>query len=339
MSGDVHWNMVPLLVPCSASPFVEARHAYTVNQGSTTVTFSSSVKPSASFAGSASFSGVTSAPTGSAGTQLRVGSTDDFTLGSGDFTIECWATANTLAPPADSGLDEMIPHVLVERAHGSGGNAGDWSLQVDTYRIQGTPDQFRYKFGFYCVEYSASAMMLEGSDIAAGFFDWLHIAVTRNGNEWVLWRQGIPDARVLATPTMVSPSPGADIRVGNSVADTSNLGNAQSFGRSFDGYITGVRLTKGYCRYGRSFQRCFVDMNAPPGLPFPEAIDSGDYSGPTFAGDTGPAGTNAVGEPLQGPAGSGGGGVAVALPPPTPQYDVHNETQTRRLIEAASRRV
>lgn len=340
MTVDAHWNLVPCLVPCSATPFVEARHGYTVNQGTTTVTFSSSVKPSAEFAGSASFSGVTSAPTGTNGTMLRIPSTDDFTLGAGDFTIECWVTTNGAQPPADSGLDEMIPHVLIERAHGSGGNAGDWSLQLDTYRIKrpSLPDIFQYKFGFYCVEYSASAMMMEGSDVATGAIGWVHIAVTRNGNEWTLWRAGLPDARVIATPTMVSPSPGADIRLGNSVADTSNLGNAQSFGRSLDGYITAARITKGYCRYSRSFASCFTAMNAPPGLPLPETEDAGDYSGATYTGATGAQGANATGEPQQGPDGDISGGVAVALPAVLPRYDQQNEQQTRRLIEAASRR-
>src|SRR3990167_10885722 len=274
MSTDWVWNNVPLLVPCSASPFVEARHGYTVSQGDTKVTFESSVKQGAAWAGSAYFSGVTSAATGNLGTQLRVGSTDDFTLGSGDFTIECWATADSLQPPADTGVNEFVPHTLIERGSASGGAAGNWSLQYNAIRTQGAPDVITYSVGFYCVEYAAGALMLEAT--VGGGLGWRHWAVTRNGDEWTLWLNGVPMDRQISTVTIVSPSPGADIRIGNSIADTSNLGNAQSFGRSFEGYIADVRITKGYCRYGRSFEQCFVDMDAPPGAPLPDTEDTGD---------------------------------------------------------------
>lgn len=339
MTVDTHWNMVPLLVPCSASPFVEARHAYTVSQGDTTVTFDSGVKPSADFAGSAYFSGVTSAATGNLGTQLRLGSTDDFTLGNGDFTIEAWISSDSAVAPVDTGVNEMVPHTIVERGSGSGGSAGNWSLQINSYRVQGAPDTFAYKLSFYCVEYAAGSVMLEGADLTTGTFGWVHVAVTRNGDEWTLWRAGMPDNRVTSSVTIVTPSPGADIRIGNSIADTSNLGNAQpTTGRSFNGYIAGVRITKGYCRYGRSFEQAFVDMNAAPGLPFPETEDTGDYTGSTFTGPRGAQGANATGEPQQGPDGEGGAGIPLTLPAPALRYDQQNEDQCRRLIEAASRR-
>lgn len=343
MSLDRYWNNVPLLVPGSASPFVEARHGYTVTQGTTTVTFDSGVKPGAAWAGSAYFSGVTSGATGNDGTQLRLASSDDFTLGTGDFTIEAWIASDSAQPPADSGANELIPHTIIAREDTIGGSAGNWSLQLTTYRtkVPPDPDEISVTLAFYCVDHAAGSFLLESGTLPlGGTFDFTHVAVTRNGNEFQLWIAGEPNDRAISTPTIVSAS--AAIRIGNSISEKSNLGITQTFGRSFDGYIADVRITKGYARYTRTFTPAFDALQfAPPNGPLPDEDDTGDYTSSgvasTYQGATGAAGVGPDGPPEDGEEG-GGVGISISLPDPTPQYDQRNETETRRIIQDALRR-
>lgn len=352
MTLDPYWNQVPLLVPCATDPFVESRHAYTVTQGTVDVELSTSVKPGAAWVGSADFVTNTttrSGATGNDGTQLRLASTDDFTLGSGDFTIECWASTSNAAMPQDDYGDSthFTPHALIERSNGTA--QGSWAIQFLTYRVENPPgpDKPYYYISFYCGDYAPSTAMMRvdtgsGTDNAVPI-GWHHYAVTRNGNEWTLWMDGVPLERVIATTTILSPSgAGADIRIGNSILETDSGGNAQngvgSYGRAHHGYIADVRVTKGYCRYGRSFEPCFVDMDAAPGAPLPTSEDTGDYSSESYRGATGATGAAASGEPLEGEPGEGRVSLNIALPSPTPQYDQQNESETRRTIMDALRR-
>src|SRR3990167_6922853 len=215
---DPHWNTVPLLVMCQTDPFVDERHGYTVTEGGSGVTLDTGVKPFASVTGSAYFSGVSSQPTGNAGTQLRVGSTDDFTLGTGDFTIEAWAAYTTAPMPADIGVDEFVPYPIIERSNGTAG--GSWALQLLVERVQAPPDPdyTKYHISFYAGDYHATNAMLQAIIGTAPYgvlpSGWHHYAVTRNGNEFTLWVDGIPYDREVSTVDIASPGgAGADIRI------------------------------------------------------------------------------------------------------------------------------
>lgn len=346
MTLDRFWNNVVLLVPLSAEPFTEDRHGYTVNQGTTDVEMTD---PEVTYIFDnvpvAVFLGETSAASGNNGTQLRIGSTDDFTLGSGDFTIEAWCSYAGGAPPDDTSIgveapDEYTPYPIIERSNGTA--TGAWSLEFYSNRNHldaPAEDEITQYITFYCGDYAASsAMMSFQQDVDDPFSQWHHYAVTRNGNEWTLWMQGVPVDRQIATTTIATPSgAGADIRIGNSILDTSSSGFSQTDGRGFPGWIGQVRITKGYARYTRSFEPAFIDLNAPPGAALPSGNDEGDYSGSTYRGATGAQGNPATGEPEPGEPGQGKVSLSVVLPDPPAQYDVRDQNETRRVIMDAMR--
>lgn len=87
---------------------------------------------------------------------------------------------------------------------------------------------------------------------------WYHIAVSRSGTTTRAFIDGV----LLATATMSTNHPAADVRIGGFGAGSSAL-------QTLDGYIDEVRVTKGLARYTANF--------APPAAPFPDGI--GQVSG------------------------------------------------------------
>jgi hypothetical protein len=84
---------------------------------------------------------------------------------------------------------------------------------------------------------------------------WYHIAFVRTGgNTWKLYRDGVLLSTFTNSTSLVASS---QIRIGNNFA-----GNA-----GFNGYVQGLRITKGVGRYTGSF--------TPPTEPFPSAVPQG----------------------------------------------------------------
>lgn len=341
MSVDPFWNHVMVLLPMSSLGVNETRHGYTVHETYTTggnLAADSADQIYSPAVDTVFFGGETSGASGVTGAMLRLDSDDDFTLGTGDFTIECLFSGDSMDYPSDSGVDEFTPHTLIERQRASV-TGGAWALHVNHHRIQGAPDTFKEELVFYSGDFGGNILTTGQQDVGQiCLSSWRHVAITRCGNRWFMFLDGVQIDEATSTANVATVGSGADIRVGNSIYDTSSLGFSQTNGRGWKGNIAQVRITKGTARYTRDF------TNNLPSAPWPTAEDTGDYTGGGFTGATGSAGADATGTSQSGPPGEdaedvGGRSVAPVLAaiPPKPYYDQQNETEFRRAVEAAFR--
>lgn len=340
MSGtDPYWNHVGAALHLDTEPATEVKGKTVIATGTAaSITEDSSQTLFGNH--TLHFVGESNDASGTAGSTLRIVSSADWNFGSGDFTIEGWALYAGGLLMADT-VDVMIPYPLMERSNGTF-NSGCWSLHNAVYRrLEGGVQVRRPQFEFWHRDYSGSAPMLQAdqASTAASEGNWRHFAVTRQGNEWTLWLQGVSVAtRTYATDT---GTPSADLRIGNSIFNTDSSGidvsAAPKQGRAFSGNLAECRITKGWARYTVDFSAAIAGGTAP-GARFPDTLDDGDYSGPTYTGATGPAATvpGPAGVPGQ-PGADGRVPRALVLPPPPPQYDARNEADVRRAVMAALR--
>jgi len=151
--------------------------------------------------------------------------TADFNFGTGDLTIECWIRCN--------GTQDGYPRVV---AIGPQWEAGQAALQWDHTDTAN-------KVTFYCYNYSSSGPLLESATKDFnGDGRWHHCAVTRSGNSWRLFVDGILEA----TNTWTG-SP-------NSANSYVNIGNHTAATAHFSGYISNVRIVKGTAVYTSTFR-------------------------------------------------------------------------------------
>lgn len=233
---------------------------------------------------------------GADGDRLSLASHDDFNFGSGNLTLECWFKENNVSRANMNALEKdsgAFP-------------AGSWSLQINTAGANG-------KWSFSLRDFSGVAYFLEqGSATDYGDNVWHHVAVTRNGNWWQLWVDGVlEDAELYAS----------------AVTDLSTavyIGNSVNASRGWTGQLDEVRITKGIARYTTAFA-------------VPTAAGSNTPDDGTGVGAQGPQGPPGVS--LFGPPGEDGTGIArtLALPTPAKQYDPADQARARHLIERAFR--
>lgn len=339
MSVDPYWNHVAALLYLETDPAVEEKGKTVVMTGTAdaiTVDGSQTLfgDDTLHFVGEANDAG------GVSGSTIRVdlGAQADaatFNFGSGDFTIEIWALADTSMPKSTT-IDAFMPYPMMERSNASF-NSGCWSLHDAVYnKVIGGSETRKPAFEFWHADYSTTAPMLDGG-FGSGDKEgqWTHFAVTRQGNQWTLWIQGV--ATATRTSTLTSGEPSAHLRIGNSIFHTDSVGGSGSQGRAWTGNLAECRVTKGFARYTVNFEDAFTD-GVGPGARFPNEWDSGDYSGSTFTGPQGAAATGDRIDGLPGPDGEGTSlGVTLTLPSPPPTYNQQNEAETRRAIENAVR--
>lgn len=347
---DPCWNMVSTLMALDDNPRTCKKGKTVIENGDITRDTSNTLFGLAS----TYFGGDSSYPTGTAGSMVRIASHFDFSFGSGDFTVECWAwplSASVLAMPDDDHGDRpFVPYPLVERSNATFAT-GSWSFHFAAYRNEAppNPDFASWAMQFWASDYSTTAPMLEYEwPITGGVpqeppITWAHYAVTRNENEWTLWINGVPADSITSSIAIGEPSPGADLRVGNSIFSTDNKGVDQpTTGRAFEGNIGQVRITKGWARYTRTFEEAFTTApyqttaaaTEPPTAPFPTAEDAGDYGQ-----DLGPAGAAATGARVDGVAGADAPPPPPPrLPSPPPHYDPRDQAEMRRILERTFQR-
>jgi hypothetical protein len=163
------------------------------------------------------------------GDYLLVKPTPDLEFGSGDFTLEFW----------------WYPTSTVRQAlyHASFGT--DYSLGID-YSSVGTN-----KIGVYASS-NGTTWNLLNADAGGNFIGtitptqnaWNHIALVRNGNNWILFVNGTLDKSATVSGTIV-----------NRATSQKGIGvwwSTGSFSQVF-GYMSDFRITKGYARYTASF--------------------------------------------------------------------------------------
>lgn len=292
------------------------------------------------------FGGVSNDASGTQGSTMRIASAPEFNIGSGDWTVEGWASYQQFSP-AYQGINRTIPHAIIERSNATY-DSGCWLLSISSHLDGvGTETQsldfWLSGVGSPLLTFYPNAPTINNWNPAtktfagAGFF---HFAVVRNGDQWTLYINGQVAQTAIAASVLADPT--ADLRLGNSIFNTDTAGITASnyHGRAFNGNLAWWRLTKGLARYTVDFSTAFTGGGSGPGLPLPTSPRVTDYTG--AAGKPGPRGFDG----MDGGSGSGGASSSgassarktVVLPTPPAKYDAANEAQTRRLIEQAMRR-
>ena len=156
--------------------------------------------------------------------------TADFNFGTGDLTIECWIKCGA--------TQGTYPRVV---AFGP-----QWEAEMAA--IQWDHDNNANKVTFYCYNHSSSTTdpLLESS-VKSYNNDgqWHHVAVTRSGNDWKLFCDGVLED---------SESWSGSTNTANSYC---TIGNTPGTATTawFGGFISNVRVVKGTALYTSSFKR------------------------------------------------------------------------------------
>jgi hypothetical protein len=143
-------------------------------------------------------------------------------FGSGNFTIEYWCYP-TLVTSATR------RHISMEEAN-----------HTFIIRQNGTLMQIVFRFG-------SSTVVSANASVNFTLNTWQHVALVRNGNSFVLYKDGVSVASLTNSGSINQTT--AAILVGGSVGN-----------ESFQGYMDEVRITKGIARYTANF--------TPPTEPF-----------------------------------------------------------------------
>jgi hypothetical protein len=175
------------------------------------------------------------------GDYLTVPASDDWNLGSGDFTIDFWILTTS----------SVSYECALNRPSSSSFTSGNYALLYN----QGTANGL---MAFWCADYSSSsAMLVATTSIRDG--GWHHIAVVRNGTSWKLYIDGTAEA-----------SRTSSLSIGTS-AQALYIGNDRNFApRDMAGYIDELRVSKGIARWTSDF--------TPPTEPYTATESLSDFS-------------------------------------------------------------
>ena len=164
---------------------------------------------------------------------IAVTDSDDFHYDTGDFTVEGWIFA--------TGRDQQM--MLLGQWDGSGGVAGSlgWAVQL-TNDTNG--------FLRFLTSSTGTNVVLNKNATSGTVFDnkWHHFAVTRNGNDYKLFTDGV----VVGSVTDSNAITNATIPL--TIGGTSRIytGGA-AFTQLFTGFLSNIRIIKGEALYTAAF--------------------------------------------------------------------------------------
>jgi hypothetical protein len=166
------------------------------------------------------------------GDWLTISEYRNFDFGTGDFTVEGWIYMNSL-PVND--YKQIV-------CFGTGPSAQRWILFIDTRTSQSAP-----YLRFLSINSSGTVIIDVSGAGSSGWSanTWYHVAVTRSGNTFKLFKDGIQNG---ATVTNSGACP--------ATASTGLLYVGAEVGGGYanwNGYIDDLRITKGYARYTSNF--------------------------------------------------------------------------------------
>jgi hypothetical protein len=153
-------------------------------------------------------------------------------LTTGNFTIEVWVHFSSLTGT----------QTLVTKSTGTG-------LYPYNIRKEVTTN----KFAAYFFNTGGSLLGPITGTTTATTGVWYHIAVTRNGNTFTLWVNGVSEGTPLTSSAALRTVSGDPLWVGNYGGSSSGL----------IGYLDDLRITKGVARYTSTF--------SPPSAAFPNS--------------------------------------------------------------------
>ena len=167
---------------------------------------------------------------GITGTALQVAASDDFDLGSGDFTIDGWFYFVSEFTPANFGLF---------------GSSTDYWLGIFV-------DASGYLHPFASSN-GVSWDILPGdslsSTIAVNRNEWVHIAFVRSGDVWTIYINGTTAFTITQSGTLVSRA-----------TEDKVIGKWGTGGMPWEGYVDEFRISKGIARWTTDF--------TPPSAPY-----------------------------------------------------------------------
>jgi hypothetical protein len=156
------------------------------------------------------------------GDYLKILQNDDLELGSGDYTIECWV--NISAAASVGGIfSKGLPSTL---------NTSTWSLEFNTTN----------NYVSWYVQAASTTYIITGSQNIKTS-NWIHIAVTRSGNDTKLFVNGVQDGSTYTGGYTIAT--GGDLYLGTGFYAPTT--------RTITGFIDDLRITKGIARYTSSF--------------------------------------------------------------------------------------
>jgi hypothetical protein len=167
------------------------------------------------------------------GDGLYAPSNQNFSFGSGNFTIEFWLYYSSLTGYQTIASNGYTPNT-----------ANGWVIQT------GNGDG---KVNFYRANGSGSTLIASDAGSTISTATWYHIAIVRNGTTTTIYRNGVSVGSGTDSSTYSPAS--ANFYVGG--------GSDTGFNNYYlNGYIDDLRITKGYARYTANF--------TPPSAPFPD---------------------------------------------------------------------
>ena len=178
---------------------------------------------------------------------ITVEDSDDFYY-DGDFTIEGWAFA--------TGRDNQM--MLLGQWDGSGSVAGSLA-----WAIQFTNDS--NGFLRFLTSSSGTNVVLNKLGTSGTFFDnqWHHFAVTRNGNDYKLFTDGVVVGSVTDSNAIFN-SPFPLTIGGTNRRYTSNADSNQTF----TGFLSNIRIIKGEALYTAAFTPPTSELTVTPNTVF-----------------------------------------------------------------------
>ena len=158
------------------------------------------------------------------GNYLSIGDSDDFNLGSGDFTIEAWIYANALSTNNYEAIIGQWP------ASGASAN-NSWVLEV-----VGGDLEF-----YYCHSGATLVGPIQGGSIPTN--KWIHVMATRSGNTMYMFINGTAHNNSGQSVTHTFNDSTYDVTIGGYVATAA----------MWNGNISNVRVIKGTALHTSNF--------------------------------------------------------------------------------------
>jgi hypothetical protein len=160
---------------------------------------------------------------------LSIADNNDFDLGTGDFTVECWVKVGSIS--ATSGTIFMI-----------GNEANTSSLGINIDNSQATSAY---------VDQGAQGMTFSDGTLAKG--QWRHIALTKSSNVVRYFVNGISSGAAYTQTNSIGGGSNGNLTIGASDEN----GTKRAF---FDGEISNFRIIKGTALYTSSFRPTYEPL-------------------------------------------------------------------------------
>jgi hypothetical protein len=173
------------------------------------------------------------------GDTLSAGSNAAFALGTGDFTVETFAYY-----VAQSNVDA----IAVANWDGVTWGSNKWSLHLDHTTA-------RAKVTFWFHNYSSTVPLLTSTNTLT-IGQWHHVAVSRSGNTFRLFINGVLD---------VSATNSTSLDGGNNSPIYVGGGGGGAGSQYFNGYLSSTRLVKGTAVYTATFTTPTAPLTAVSG--------------------------------------------------------------------------